>query len=48
MKEDPIVEEIHDVRNRLLEEAGGDLKALMLRLRASEARDQDKLVSQPQ
>ena len=45
MKRDPIVEEIHQVRQKLMEECGGDLNQLMDRLKAAEKQDRDRLVS---
>lgn len=45
MKRDPIVEEIHQTRQKLLEECGGDLNQLMERYKAAEKQDQDRLVS---
>ena len=45
MKHDPIVEEIHQIRQKLLEECGGDLNRLMGRYKAAETQDRDHLVS---
>ena len=45
MKCDPIVEEIHQTRQKLLEECGGDLNQLMARYKAAEKQDRDRLVS---
>ena len=45
MKRDPIVEEIHQIRQKLLEECGGDLNQLMARYKAAEIQDSDRLVS---
>jgi hypothetical protein len=42
--EDPIVEEIHKIREKLLEECGGDLEKLMDRLEAREQEDSDRIV----
>lgn len=39
MSKDSIVEEIHDLRERLLQESGGDINQLMARLKAEEAQD---------
>ena len=45
MKRDPIAEEIHQTRQKLLEECGGDLNQLMARYKAAEIQDRDRLVS---
>lgn len=45
MKRDPIVEEIHQTRQKLLEECGGDLNQLMDRLKAAEIQDRSRVVS---
>ena len=45
MKRDPIVEEIHQTRQKLLEECGGDLNQLMERFKAAEIQDRGRLVS---
>ncbi len=45
MKHDPIVEEIHQTRQKLLEECDGDLNQLMARYKAAETQDHDRLVS---
>ena len=39
MNNDPIVEEIHQVRGRLLDECNGDLDRLLDRYKQSEDRD---------
>ncbi len=44
MNQDPIVEEIHDIREQLLQECGGDLAQLMARLKAEEAQDKARLI----
>ena len=44
MTEDPIVDEVHRTRARLLAECDGDLDKLMDRLKEHETRDQDRLV----
>jgi len=44
MIDDPIVEEIHKVREKLWEECGGSLDKLMDRLRAREEEDRSRLV----
>ena len=45
MKHDPIVEEMHRARERILRECSGDLEKFMDRLKAAEGEDQDRLVS---
>lgn len=45
MKRDPIVEEIHQIRQKLLEECNGDLNQLMARYKAAEIQDRSRLVS---
>lgn len=45
MKRDPIVEEIHQTRQKLLEECGGDLNQLMARYKAAEIQDCSRVVS---
>jgi hypothetical protein len=42
---DPLVDEIHRIREQLLEEAGGDIEKLMDRLKACEAEDRSRVVS---
>ena len=44
MNQDPIVEEIHDIREQLLQECGGDITQLMARLKAEEAQDKARLI----
>jgi hypothetical protein len=44
MIDDPIVEEIHRVRERLLDECGGSLERLMDRLQAREEEDRSRLI----
>jgi hypothetical protein len=46
MNKDPIVEEIHRIREKMLEECGGDLEKLMDRLKTRESRHKDRLVSE--
>lgn len=41
---DPFVDEIHKVREKLLDECGGDLEKLMDRLQARELEDSDRIV----
>lgn len=45
MNRDPIVEEIHDIREQLLQDCGGDINQLMARLKAEEAQDTARLVT---
>jgi hypothetical protein len=45
MKRDPIVEEIHEIRARLLDECGGDLDKLMDRYKSLEREHRDRLVT---
>ena len=45
MKHDPIVEEIHQTRQQMLEECHGDLDQLLDRLKAAETQDYNRLVS---
>ena len=45
MKKDPIVEEIHQIRERLLDECGGDIEALMDRLKAREVKNKNRIKS---
>ena len=45
MQNDPFVEEIHEIRRKLLDECGGDLDKLMDRLKEREAQDSSRIVS---
>jgi hypothetical protein len=45
MIDDPIIEEIYQARQRLLDECSGDLQKLMDRLREAEARHPDRVVT---
>ena len=45
MNRDPVVEEIHQTRQRLLEECGGDLDRLLDRLKAAEIQDRNRVVT---
>jgi hypothetical protein len=45
MKHDPIVEEIHHVRQKMLAECHGDLDQLLDRFQAAEPLEGDRLVS---
>ena len=44
MIDDPIVEEIHKIREKLWEECGGSLDKLMDRLQSREEEDRSRLV----
>lgn len=46
--EDPFVEEVHEIRERLLQECGGDLERLMDRLKAREEEDRSRVTSEIQ
>ena len=48
MVNDPLVEEIHRIREKLLNECGGDLEKLMDRLKARETEDRSRIVSDVQ
>jgi len=43
--EDPFVEEIHRIREKLLEECGGDIEKLMDRLVAREREDRSHVMA---
>jgi hypothetical protein len=45
MKNDPIVEEIHRIREKMWDECGGDLDRLVASFRASEAEHPERIVS---
>ncbi len=45
MMDDPIVQEVHQIRQRILAECRGDLERLIARLKAAESRDKDRLVT---
>lgn len=45
MRKAPIVEEIHEVRAKLLAECGGDLDKYFDRLKAMEAKDPERLIA---
>ena len=45
VKKDPILEEIHQIRERLLDKCGGDIEALTDRLKAREVEDRDRVIS---
>jgi hypothetical protein len=44
MNEDPIVDEVHRTRARLLAECGGDLDQLMDRLQRQEEADRSRMI----
>lgn len=48
MKEDPILEEIHRTRKKLLEQSDGDMQKLMDRLKYLEGDERDRIVSRGQ
>jgi hypothetical protein len=43
--EDPFVAEVHEVREKMLRECGGDLERLMDRLKAREEADRARVTS---
>lgn len=43
--DDPIVDEVHRVRETLLAECGGDLKKLLARYKAQESQDRNRVVT---
>ena len=45
MTRDPIVEEVHRVREQMWDESGGSLDGLIASLRASEAEHRDRNIS---
>lgn len=45
MINDPIVEEVHQIRRELMAECSGDLKRLVTRLREREIEDAGRIVS---
>jgi hypothetical protein len=45
MSHDPIVDEIRQVRQKILEDCGGDLEKLLDRLKAAEIQDRGHVVS---
>ncbi len=45
MNQDPIIEEIHDTREQILKECGGDLTQFMARIKAEESRDKPRLIT---
>ena len=47
MSRDPIVEEIHEIRRKMLDECGGDFDKLFDRLKAAQTKHKGRLVSKP-
>lgn len=47
MTRDPIVEEIHEIRRKIMEECGNDPRRYFARLKAAEAKDRGSLASKP-
>ncbi len=45
MMNDPIVEEIHCIRDRMLAECGGDFQKYMDRIREAQEQDRHRLVT---
>ncbi len=45
MTDDPIVEEIHRIRDQMLAESGGDFEKYMDRIREAQEQDRDRLVT---
>jgi hypothetical protein len=45
MLDDPIVEEVHRIRDQLLTECGDDFQEYMDRIRRDEEKDRDRLVT---
>jgi hypothetical protein len=45
MKHDPIVEEIHQIREKILDDYDGDLEKWMNRLKVAEKNDQRHIVN---
>ena len=43
--DDPIVQEVHEIRQRILAECQGDVERLIARLKAAESQDKDRLVT---
>jgi hypothetical protein len=48
MTNDPIVQEVHKARQRLLDESGGSFRKYVERIRAHEERHPDRLVTKDQ
>ena len=47
MSQDPVVDEVHKVREKLLEECGGDLDKLMDRLAFREREEGSRVIVDP-
>ncbi len=45
MNRDPVVEEVHRIREQMWDECGGDLDRLIEFLRAGEAQHRDRIIS---
>ncbi len=45
MNRDPIVDEVRQARQKILEDCGGDLEKLLDRLKAAEGQDRGRVVS---
>ncbi len=45
MIDDPIVEEVHQTRQRIFAECDGDLDRFIARLKAADSKDKDRLVT---
>ncbi len=43
--DDPIVDEVHKVREKLLAECGGDLRKLLAHYKAQEGQDRSRVVT---
>ena len=43
--QDPIVDEIHETRRRLMKECGDDLQKLLERFKSAEAQDKGRVVT---
>lgn len=48
MSLDPLVDEIHEIRQKLLDECGSDLRRLMEGLKKAETEDAARLISREQ
>lgn len=45
MRDDPIVEEVHRIREKMWDDCGGDLDRLIALFRASEAEHPERIIS---
>ncbi|HVC97136.1 MAG TPA: hypothetical protein VND64_25885 [Pirellulales bacterium] len=45
MNRDPIVDEVRQARQKILDDCGGDLEGLLNRLKAAEGQDRERMVS---